>query len=324
MVSAKPQISVLMAVFEPRMDWLKEQLASLNAQTYPNLKLYIRDDCSRTVPFEDIKNLAGQCITKFPFVICRNEENLGSNETFECLTREAEGTYFAFCDQDDVWHPRKLEVLQRAIEAEKAALACSDVAVIDEHGTKIAETITRVWPHHVFLEGPNLAGSLLVKNFALGCATLIRSEIAKTALPFCPYMVHDHYLALCAAVKGSIVTLPEPLISHRIHSVNQTAVLAGVTDRKSYYRIRLEELEHRMNWLQNRFSDDRELIREIQNAKTWITAREKWFTGDLSQGGTVWKYRRYSKGDSLFELTVARMPEPLFRHAVKLVQKGIL
>ena len=313
-----------MAVFEPRMDWLKEQLASLNAQTYPNLKLYIRDDCSPSVSFEDIKELVNESITAFPYIIERNTENLGSNKTFERLTREAEGSYFAYCDQDDIWHPRKLEVLQRAIEEEKAALACSDVAVIDEHGTKIAETITKVWPHHVFLEGPDLAASLLVKNFALGCAMLIRSEIAKAALPFCPYMVHDHYLALCAATEGSIVTLPEPLISHRIHSVNQTSVLAGVTDRKSYYRIRLEELENRLNWLQDRFSDDPKLICEIQNAKTWVTAREKWFMGDLSQGGTVWKYRRYSKGASLFELTTARMPEPLFRHAVKLVQKGIL
>lgn len=324
MVSAKPQISILMAVFEPRMDWLKEQLASLNTQTYPNLKLYILDDCSPSVSFEDIKKLANECITAFPYIVERNTENLGSNKTFERLTREAEGSYFAYCDQDDIWHPRKLEVLQRAIEEEKAVLACSDVAVIDEHGTKIAETITKVWPHHVFLEGPDLAASLLVKNFALGCAMLIRSEIAKAALPFCPYMVHDHYLALCAATEGSIVTLSEPLISHRIHSVNQTSVLAGVTDQKSYYRIRLEELENRLNWLENRFSDDPKLICEIQNAKTWVTAREKWFMGDLSQGGTVWKYRRYSKGASLFELTTARMPEPLFRHAVKLVQKGIL
>ena len=131
MVSAKPQISILMAVFEPRMDWLKEQLDSLNAQTYPNLKLYIRDDCSPSVSFEDIKELVNESITAIPYIVERNTENLGSNKTFERLTREAEGCYFAYCDQDDVWHPRKLEVLQRAIEAEKATLACSDVAVID-------------------------------------------------------------------------------------------------------------------------------------------------------------------------------------------------
>ena len=37
----KPLISILMAVYEPRMDWLRQQLVSLNEQTYPNLRLYM-------------------------------------------------------------------------------------------------------------------------------------------------------------------------------------------------------------------------------------------------------------------------------------------
>lgn len=48
METGKPLISILMAVYEPRLDWLREQLDSLNAQTYPNLRLYVRDDCSPT------------------------------------------------------------------------------------------------------------------------------------------------------------------------------------------------------------------------------------------------------------------------------------
>ena len=55
----KPRISILMAVYEPRIDWLREQLVSLNEQTYPNLRLYIRDDCSPTVPYEQIQSCVG-------------------------------------------------------------------------------------------------------------------------------------------------------------------------------------------------------------------------------------------------------------------------
>ena len=94
MGTAKPQISVLMAVYEPRMDWLRAQLESLETQTYPNLKLYVRDDCSPTMAFEEIEGLVQECIRSFPYEVCRNEENLGSNETFELMTREAEGEYF--------------------------------------------------------------------------------------------------------------------------------------------------------------------------------------------------------------------------------------
>ena len=117
----KPRIAILMAVYDPRMDWLREQLLSLNAQTYPNLMLYVRDDCSPTVPYEDIQQCVRECITNFPYVMTRNERNLGSNLTFQQLTLEAEGVYFAYCDQDDIWLPEKLTVLEEISKKRCAA-----------------------------------------------------------------------------------------------------------------------------------------------------------------------------------------------------------
>ena len=76
-----PLITIVMAVYEPNMQWLKEQLLSLEAQTYPNLELIIRDDCSPTVPFEQICECAATCIRSFPYEISRNERNVGSNQT---------------------------------------------------------------------------------------------------------------------------------------------------------------------------------------------------------------------------------------------------
>ena len=66
MGTGKPLIAILMAVYEPQMDWLREQLLSLEGQTYPNLRLYIRDDCSPTVPFEEIQGCVKECIQSFP------------------------------------------------------------------------------------------------------------------------------------------------------------------------------------------------------------------------------------------------------------------
>lgn len=103
----KPLITIVMAVYEPNMQWFKEQLLSLEAQTYPNLELIIRDDCSPTVPFEQICECAATCIRSFPYEISRNERNVGSNQTFEWLTQQARGEYIAYCDQDDVWLSEK-------------------------------------------------------------------------------------------------------------------------------------------------------------------------------------------------------------------------
>lgn len=60
---------------------------------------------------EEIETLAKGCIRSFPYEICRNEENPGSSLTFERLTREAEGKYFVYCDQDDMWLPEKIDRL---------------------------------------------------------------------------------------------------------------------------------------------------------------------------------------------------------------------
>ena len=323
MQTDKPRIAILMAIYEPNLEWLREQLISLNEQTYPNLYLYVREDCSPKVSFAEIEKCVKECITAFPYEIKRNAENLGSNGTFELLTQEAEGEYFAYCDQDDAWLPEKLEVLQREIEAHKAQLVCSDMFIIDGLGRQVADSITKVRRHHIFCSGKGLAEKLVFSNFVTGCTMLIKAETAKAAMPFCPYMVHDHYLALFAAERGKIVSLPERLIKYRIHGNNQTEMMAGVKDKASYGQIRIEEALEKMRWLEENFSCDSELKEVIRQGKVWLEARQKnWHR----QGGakTVWRYREYGKMTALFEILVPYLPKCLFDLAIKLKKKNLL
>lgn len=307
----KPLISILMAIYEPRMDWLREQLESLEAQSYPNLKLYIRDDCSPTVPYEEIQACVKECIHSFPYVIAQNEKNLGSNLTFERLTREAEGEYFAYCDQDDIWLPEKLSVLQSAIEAKQAELVCSDMYIIDETGKQIADSITHVRRHHVFVDNTSSAADILFHNYVTGCTMLARSNAAQRAVPFCPYMVHDWYIAMCCAETGKIVTLMRPLIQYRIHHDNQTSVLNGVTDKESYQSARIDTPLLRFQWLHEHFSCCEETRERISEGIEWLLARQKnWQHGRGKR--TIWKYRHFSLIPSLFEIAANWIPEPLF------------
>ena len=135
----KPPIAILMAVYEPRMDWLREQLLSLEAQTYPNLRLYICDDCSPTVPHEEIRRCVEECIHSFPYELKRNESNLGSNKTFEVLTQEVTGEYFAYCDQDDVWFPDKIEKTLKRMNEEISDL----MKIYGERFTTLDESYKR-------------------------------------------------------------------------------------------------------------------------------------------------------------------------------------
>lgn len=323
METGKPLISILMAVYEPRLDWLREQLESLEKQSYPNLRLYVRDDCSMTVHFQEIERLVKKCIRSFPCELARNEENLGSNGTFERLTREAEGEYFAYCDQDDVWLPEKLTVLQEELEQSGALLVCSDMLIIDAEGRQVADSITKVRRRHRFQSGEGLAENLLISNFVTGCTMLVRSETAKAAIPFCPYMVHDHYLALWCGERGTIVSMEIPLLKYRVHRNNQTSLLAGVTDKASYGTVRIHKMLERLRWLKEHFPCGERLEIALENRLTWAQAREgNW----QHQGGkwTVWKYRRYSPVPSLFELFAPEMPEWMFRIFLRMGRKNLV
>lgn len=321
METSKPLISILMAVYEPRADWLGEQLASLEAQTYPNLRLYVRDDCSPTVPFDRVEALVKGSIRSFPWEIRRNEKNLGSNLTFEQLTREAEGDYFAYCDQDDIWLPEKLAALQEEIEKAHALLACSDMMVIDQGGRQIADSITKVRRRHRFQSGNGLAKGLLISNFVTGCTMLVRREAAQAAIPFCPYMVHDHYIALWCAEHGKIQSIGRPLIRYRIHSANQTNLMAGVYDKESYGSVRIRGMLNRLRWLEANFSCGEALGRELHTGLLWAQAREtNWYS--RKGKAAVWKYRRYSLIPSLFEVFAAGMPEPVFRLCLLMARRN--
>lgn len=318
----KPLISILMAVYEPRLDWLREQLASLEAQTYPYLRLYILDDGSRTVGLDRIRACAAENIRSFPFFVEGSGENRGSNAAFEALTRRAEGEYFAYCDQDDVWLPEKLEKLYETITAQQAQLVCSDMAVIDADGNRVAESITALRRHHLFKSGEELWRTLWYSNFASGCAMLVRADAARSALPFNPHMVYDHYIALCCSERGRVVSVPEALILHREHGGNQSSLLKGVEDKQSYYRIRVEEKYRAVSWLCDNHAGPPELMDVLRRARKWMEARLRYARGERRFAAEIWRQREFSPRPALFELAMPFMPEKLFDYVLSLARNN--
>lgn len=308
MATAKPQISILMAVYEPRMDWLREQLLSLNAQTYPNVKLYIRDDCSPTVSFEAIQSCVQDCIRAFSYEIDRNEENLGSNGTFERLTAEADGEYFAYCDQDDVWLPEKLERLQEVLERQSGTMVYCDMEVIDGSGALLAQSLRQLRPRLRYVQGDGLAEAYFFRNCTAGCSMLIRAEAAKRAMPFPKKTVCDQWLAVIAANMGTIGFLECGLVKYRQHGSNQTGILRSVVDKKSYREERLLPLEERLE-AYRRYGEPGAGLAEFIRAR---------IEGDVLG---IWRNRAFSPVEALFEIVIRFMPERLIKRCIKIIQR---
>lgn len=135
--------------------------------------------------------------------------------------------------------------------------------------------------------------------------------------------MHDHYLALFCALHGPVISLREPLIRYRIHGGNQTSILSGVVDRESYIRIRIVSLIDRLEWLWKNLDCSDRFREEIALNLAWAKARRSNMEGK-GDGAAVWKLRRLGLLPSLFELTAARLPEPVFMKAIGLVRDNKL
>lgn len=321
--TGKPPISILLATYDPRLDWLEEQLLSLNEQTYPALKLYVRDDCSPGVSLEEIRGLLERCITRFPFELARNEENLGSDKTFERLTAEAEGRYFAYCDQDDVWLPEKLTRLEEAMCRERAVLVCSDTYIIDQDGRQLADSITRIRKRHVFLSGEGLAPYLLVRNFVIGCTMLVDAGLARAAVPFVEGYVHDQWIAAFAALHGKVYSLEEPLIRYRQHDHNQTGILTGVETKAGYLEERIRHMERVLDRVNARLAPEQAAEAELERLIGGYAAREAYYNKPSFSGArAILAVGELSRGAKLFELLLPFLTERQFKRFVALARSG--
>lgn len=328
----KPMVAILMAVYEPNLLWFREQLQSINEQTYPYLKLYVREDCSPTVSFDDICTCVHDEITTMPYEIIRNPENKGSTLTFQALTQTAEGDYFAYCDQDDIWLSNKIQIQIDGFQRNEVVLVCSDMYMINDNREILANSITKMRKRHIFYSGANLSRYLVCGNFVTGCTILVKKEVAQKAIPFLPEMVHDHWIALMASFHGEILSLDTPLIQYRQHNRNQTGILMGVHDKKTYFQLRVcdylkqgEALSQRLYELGYLRSISEETER-LTNYIYWLKARKAYFLKEerYLNWKIMIKYIEFGRCTVLLETFLMIIPGFLFELIIKYAKRGVI
>ena len=134
----------------------------------------------------------------------------------------ADAGLVALCDQDDRWHPDKLEVLRGALGT--AGLVYSDQRLVDPRGRVLRDTLWKGRANN----HTNLA-SMLVANTVTGAATLFRRELAELAVPFPDtpgFQFHDHWLGALALAAGDVAYVARPLYDYVQHA---GAVFGDVT-----------------------------------------------------------------------------------------------
>jgi glycosyltransferase involved in cell wall biosynthesis len=212
-----PLVSIAMATYNGQQ-YLREQLDSIYAQTYPNIEVIVCDDCSTDDTVRILEAYRDSKGLRFSI----NEKNLGFVKNFERVIAMCSGEYIALADQDDIWMPKKLETLLDKICG--YSLACSDAVLIDGEGRRFADSFIRYAGNEPgrAKEG-NPFVRLLFGNFVTGCTTLMHRDVIEKAHPI-PKGVryHDWWYAVIASTLRGVVFTPEALVCYRQHARNDT------------------------------------------------------------------------------------------------------
>lgn len=217
------RISVAMCTYNGGR-FLHDQLESIAAQTRLPDELVVRDDRSVDETVEVLRTFARRA----PFVVRTevNEKNVGSTNNFEKTISCCEGEIIALADQDDIWKPSKLAVIEAVFEKyPEAGYVFSDAELLDENRAAAQMLWTAIGFRGKlrgdFVNGQQVA-VLLRRSVATGATMAFRSRLRRVTVPFSPHWVHDHWIALLASAVGSYgVPVDEPLIQYRQHAGQQ-------------------------------------------------------------------------------------------------------
>jgi rhamnosyltransferase len=244
-----PAVTIVLSSYNGEK-FIAEQIESIRQQTHTVWKLLVRDDGSsdRTT---DILQAFSQMDDRI-ILLPDHKGNLGPAASFGVLLEYALSTgagYVAMADQDDVWSPtkitRELELMRRAEDQSGESspiLVHTDLTVVGEDLRLIDRSYLAYQGLRHVADSP--LGTLLIQNFVTGCTALINRPLLQLAVPLPRVIMHDWWLALCAAALGQICYLPEPTVLYRQHGTN---AIGSAGRRKALWRSLRKPVD---SWLQ--------------------------------------------------------------------------
>jgi len=219
-VSMSNRVTVLLSTYNGSK-YLQQQLESLYEQTYPNIRILVRDDGST----DTTRTLLASEQAKGRIDILEGHDNLGPALSFFELLKSAAATdteYVAFCDQDDVWHPEKnARAIQKlsGVVNDLPAMYCSRVELVDENLKHIGYTD---------LPGKVGFGNALVESVAAGCSMVLNRKAMTLVGQNLPgkVVIHDWWCYLVVSCFGVVIFDETATLKYRQHGKNAIGVSA--------------------------------------------------------------------------------------------------
>nr|WP_315429395.1 glycosyltransferase family 2 protein [uncultured Albidiferax sp.] len=223
----KPSVSVALCTHNGAR-FILDQVNSIRQQSVLPTQIVVSDDASSDNSIEiaqaAIAELKSQ--SDLQLQILRNSPPLKVVKNFEQAVSACTGDLIALCDQDDAWHPDRLERMVAEFERRPDLLLLhSNARLIDAQGKDLSESLFEAIEVKAFelawIHGGRAIDTLLRRNVVTGATTVFRCSLLQYALPFPPEWLHDEWLAIVAAAVGRVDVLEDRLIDYRQHAANQ-------------------------------------------------------------------------------------------------------
>lgn len=224
----EPRISVCMASYNGA-DFIEVQIRSILMQLGSGDELIVVDDASSDSTARVIVDLQDPRI-----VLVVNSVNRGHVRAFESSLSLARGEIILLADQDDVWAPGRVDVMQGLL------LSASVCATSFTEFPAIRGGVTRGF------KGQRVARSSVVYKLLtgggayFGCAMGMNASMLNVILPIPQWVeAHDHWLALSGAVCGGVAESSDITVFRRLHGGNLTPRTSRPIARRILSRLHM-------------------------------------------------------------------------------------
>ena len=211
--SNTPKISVVVTTYN-RKELLKETIDSIINQTFTDFELIVVDNNSNYNFLSHIKSFNDDRIRPF-----KNQNNgiIAINRNFGI--KQSRGEFIAFCDDDDLWMPNKLQIQLDYLKTESYIGIGSAVTIIGNRKVRLYKNQS----NNLFLNTENIFrfrnvpfSSLIVKNTECYFDEH-KGLVGIEDLEFQLRLTYKH--------NKLIILLSKPLIHYRIHENNSTSMI---------------------------------------------------------------------------------------------------
>lgn len=230
------KICIVLATYNGEK-YLPQMLDSLVAQTRPADMIIAVDDGSKDSSAQILESYA----PKLPLQIHVSPQNQGHRAAFSKALEIAKSQLgpedlIALADQDDIWLPHKLSILENEIGV-VYSLIFGDAQVIDGEGNVVAES----WRAKSNINlNTTIKHQIAGINHVTGCLCMFKAKLLNTILPIPEGVtVHDRWIAMIAERNGGIKAIPERVVQYRIHGAN---AVGGKSDTSMSNTLKLQEI----------------------------------------------------------------------------------